>query len=215
MAGVSNLQNDSFTTHQQSVNQSVKQKLHTSHSTSHSLHSHARDVQRVPRSQTRIRVAKPRVNPGSEPVQPPRLAGVWTVADTQTRHIQPDRVAGEWTAEPPRLLHKEEQRSRKRTPGGSAHVTTNTGVSNNEQARAAPPAEGRMGGEKWPGCVCVNVTADATTGATALLLPAHVNMSRSHRNAAHARTARRLTLPRPRVVCIVWRSSSRRAFIYR
>ena len=84
MAGVSNLQNDSFTTHQQSVNQSVKQKLHTSHSTSHSLHSHARDVQRVPRSQTRIRVAKPRVNPGSEPVQPPRLAGVWTVADTHT-----------------------------------------------------------------------------------------------------------------------------------
>ena len=50
--------------------------------------------------------------------------------------------------------------------------------------------------------VCVNVTADATTGATALLLPAHVNMSRSHRNAAHARTARRLTLPRPRVVCV-------------
>ena len=57
-----------------------------------------------------------------------------------------------------------------------------------------------MGGEKWPGCVCVNVTADATTGATALLLPAHVNMSRSHRNAAHARTARRLTLPRPPAV---------------
>ena len=41
-------------------------------------------MQRVPRSQTRIRVAIPRVNPGSEPVQPPRLAGVWTVADTQT-----------------------------------------------------------------------------------------------------------------------------------
>ena len=59
-----------------------------------------------------------------------------------------------------------------------------------------------MGGEKWPGCVCVNVTADATTGATALLLPAHVNMSRSHRNAAHARTARRLTLPRPPASCM-------------
>jgi hypothetical protein len=31
-------------------------KDNTSH-TSHSLHSHARDMQRVPRSQTRIRVA--------------------------------------------------------------------------------------------------------------------------------------------------------------
>ena len=29
-------------------------------------------------------VAIPRVNPGSEPVQPPRLTGVWTVADTHT-----------------------------------------------------------------------------------------------------------------------------------
>ena len=28
-----------------------------------------------------------RVNPGSEPVQPPRLTGVWTVADTHTTHI--------------------------------------------------------------------------------------------------------------------------------
>ena len=44
-------------------------------------------VRRIPRSQTRFRVATPRVNPGSEPVQPPRLAGVWTVADTQTQHI--------------------------------------------------------------------------------------------------------------------------------
>ena len=26
----------------------------------------------------------PRVNPGSEPVQPPRLTGVWTVAGTHT-----------------------------------------------------------------------------------------------------------------------------------
>ena len=74
----------SFTTHQH-----VQRKLtyvkgkNTSH-TSHSLHSHAREMQRVPRSQTRIRVAIPRVNPGSEPVQPPRLAGVWTVADTHT-----------------------------------------------------------------------------------------------------------------------------------
>ena len=40
--------------------------IHTSH-TSHSLHSHARDVRRIPRSQTRFRVAIPRVNPGSEP----------------------------------------------------------------------------------------------------------------------------------------------------
>ena len=44
-------------------------------------------MRRIPRSQTRFRVATPRVNPGSEPVQPPRLAGVWTVADTQTQHI--------------------------------------------------------------------------------------------------------------------------------
>jgi hypothetical protein len=28
----------------------------------------------------------PRVNPGSEPVQPPRLAGVWTVADHSYRN---------------------------------------------------------------------------------------------------------------------------------
>jgi hypothetical protein len=41
-------------------------KGNTSH-TLHSLHSYARDMQRVPRSQTRIRVAIPRVNPGSEP----------------------------------------------------------------------------------------------------------------------------------------------------
>ena len=89
----------SFTTHrsvpcvsiQLTLSQHVQRKLkymyvkgkNTSH-TSHSLHSHAREMQRVPRSQTRIRVAVPRVNPGSEPVQPPRLAGVWTVADTHT-----------------------------------------------------------------------------------------------------------------------------------
>ena len=36
-----------------------------------------------------------RVNPGSEPVQPPRQAGVWTVADTQTQHILSRRLAGE------------------------------------------------------------------------------------------------------------------------
>ena len=56
-----------------------EQDIHTSH-TSHPLHSHARDVRRIPRSQTRIRVITPRVNPGSEPVQPPRLAvacGPW------------------------------------------------------------------------------------------------------------------------------------------
>ena len=85
---------------------------------SHSLHSQAKFsfrhrghrtihmlaiVQRVPRSQTRIIITMPRVNPGSEPVQPPHLAGGWTVADTQTQHIQPHRLAGEWTAEPPRL----------------------------------------------------------------------------------------------------------------
>ena len=50
------------------------------------------DVYReIPRSQTRFRVATPRVNPGSErsePVQPPHQTGVWTVADTQTQHIQ-------------------------------------------------------------------------------------------------------------------------------
>ena len=62
----------------------------TSH-TSQSLHSQARDMQRVPRSQTRFRVAIPRVNPGSEPVQPPPRSspgswrgGVWTVADRRT-----------------------------------------------------------------------------------------------------------------------------------
>ena len=70
----------------QHANDHTKQKLHTSH-TSHSLHSHARDVRRIPRSQTRFRVATPRVNPGSEPVQPPRQTGVWTVEDTQTQSV--------------------------------------------------------------------------------------------------------------------------------
>ena len=41
--------------------------------------------------------------------------------------------------------HKDEQRSRRRTPGGSAHVTTNTRVSKGSAA------EGRMGGEGGPG----------------------------------------------------------------
>ena len=45
----------------------------------------------------------PRVNPGSEPVQPPHLAGGWTVADTQTQHIQLHRLKGEWMAEVNRL----------------------------------------------------------------------------------------------------------------
>ena len=41
--------------------------------------------------------------------------------------------------------HKDEQRSRRRTPGGSAHVTTNTRVSKGSAA------EGRMvdGGGRW------------------------------------------------------------------
>ena len=73
----------SFTTHQHVQTQLKYVKVNTSH-TLHSLHSYARDMQRVPRSQTRFRVAIPRVNPGSEPVQPPRLTGVWTVADTHT-----------------------------------------------------------------------------------------------------------------------------------
>ena len=42
-------------------------------------------------TQTQFRVATPRVNPGSEPVQPPHLAGVWTVAETQTQHIHTTR----------------------------------------------------------------------------------------------------------------------------
>jgi len=81
------------------------------------LRCDARDMQRVPRSQTRFRVAIPRVNPGSEPVQPPRLAGVWTVLRWRTHfetHNTYDhvacvwlRVAGEWkvqTASPMRWL---------------------------------------------------------------------------------------------------------------
>ena len=59
----------SFTTHQHA-------KGHTKHKTFTPRTHHTRfiqmlaDVRRVPRSQTRIRVATPRVNPGSEPVQP-------------------------------------------------------------------------------------------------------------------------------------------------
>jgi hypothetical protein len=82
---------NSFTTHQH-ANSHTKQKLHTSH-TSHPLHSHAHDVRCIPRSQTRIRVATPRVNPSTPGLIPcnhlavPRQTGVWTVADTQTQHI--------------------------------------------------------------------------------------------------------------------------------
>ena len=60
----------------------------TQRDTSHTSHTRfiqmLANMQRVPRSQTRIRVAIPRVKPGSEPVQPPHLAGGWTVADTHT-----------------------------------------------------------------------------------------------------------------------------------
>jgi hypothetical protein len=59
----------SFTTHQHAQRKLKYVKGQNTSHTSHSLHSHARDMQRVPRSQTRIRVAIPRVNPGSEPVQ--------------------------------------------------------------------------------------------------------------------------------------------------
>ena len=63
----------SFTTHQHVQRKLKNVKVNTSH-TLHSLHSYARDMQRVPRTQTRFRVAIPRVNPmvnpGSEPVQP-------------------------------------------------------------------------------------------------------------------------------------------------
>ena len=37
----------------------------------------------IPRSQTRIRVATPRVNPGSDPVQPPRQTGAFTHSHVQ------------------------------------------------------------------------------------------------------------------------------------
>ncbi len=61
----------SFTTHQHAqtkLKPSVKVE-HLAHVTgSQPLHSHARDMQRVPRSQTRIRVAIPQVNPGSQPI---------------------------------------------------------------------------------------------------------------------------------------------------
>ena len=73
----------SFITPHSTNTQTFKNKtiiiIHTSH-TSHPLHSHTRDVRRIPRSQTRIRVITPRVNPGSEPVQLPRMAvacGPW------------------------------------------------------------------------------------------------------------------------------------------
>ena len=86
----------------------------------------------IPRSQTRIRVATPRVNPGSEPVQPHRQTGVWTVADTQTQHILLHRLKGEWKAEVNRLwsaarrMQKEglrrprsQRTSRRRADGGA------------------------------------------------------------------------------------------------
>ena len=88
----------SFTAHQHAQTKLKSVKGNTSH-TSQSLHSHARDIQRTTRTaltdtvQSRHTPGRP---PGSEPVQPPRLAGVWTVADTQTQHIRPRRLAGEW-----------------------------------------------------------------------------------------------------------------------
>ena len=56
------------------------------------------NMQRVPRSQTRIRVAIPRVNPGSEPVQPPHLAGGWWVdrgGHTDTTHTYKHVASGD------------------------------------------------------------------------------------------------------------------------
>ena len=81
---------------QLTLSQHVQRKLkyvkgNTSH-TLHSLHSYARDMQRVPRSQTRIRVAQSPY-PGSTrtfglnpraTTSPGWRGGVWTVADTHT-----------------------------------------------------------------------------------------------------------------------------------
>ena len=70
-------ENLSFTSHQHAQTELKSVKGSTSH-TSQPLHSHARDMQRVPRSQTRIR-SRHTPAPGStprvaEPVQPPRLS---------------------------------------------------------------------------------------------------------------------------------------------
>ena len=67
----------SFTTHQHVQRKLKYVKVNTSH-TLHSLHSYARDMQRVPRTQTRFRVAIPRVNPGSD--TPPGLTHLFTQA---------------------------------------------------------------------------------------------------------------------------------------
>ena len=56
----------SFTTPQHVQRKTQYVKGNTSH-TLHSLHSKARDMQRVPRSQTRIRVAIPGSTPGLNP----------------------------------------------------------------------------------------------------------------------------------------------------
>ena len=94
----------SFTTHHHAKGH-TKQKHHTSH-TSHPLHSNAR--RRVTHTaltdtdQSRHTPGQPD-NRRSEPVQPPRQTGVWTVADTQTQHIQLHRLKGEWMAEVNRL----------------------------------------------------------------------------------------------------------------
>ena len=106
VSGKENLARGQFHSHRtpftrkQSVSQSVISRSrpaltpppangHVSEITHRSLHSHARDVQRIPRSQTaQFRVTIPQVNTGSEPVQPPRLAGDLACASQSVSYIR-------------------------------------------------------------------------------------------------------------------------------
>ena len=74
--------NSGFTTHQH-ANNHTKQKTFTprTHHTRFILMLATCDVYRAHRHGSESPY------PGSTPVQPPRLAGVWTVADTETQHI--------------------------------------------------------------------------------------------------------------------------------
>ena len=71
-------------THARTGPDTQRDTSHTSHTRIIQKCSRTCNAYRAHRHGRRIRVAIPRVKPGSEPVQPPHLAGGWTVADTHT-----------------------------------------------------------------------------------------------------------------------------------
>jgi hypothetical protein len=96
----------SFTTRTLHAQTQMRAGQHLAHVTvaSFSCSRHATRTALTDTVQSRHTLGQPRY-PRSEPVQPPRLAGVWTVADTQT-HNTHDHVAWLAREEWDRLAHQ-------------------------------------------------------------------------------------------------------------